>query len=51
MVATTTPIATGARASRPNAMSTPAAMPDAGQNTATPSNSVSRCRPSRAAKK
>ena len=42
MVAITTPIATGARTLRPNAMRTPAAMPEAGQNTATPSSSVRR---------
>ena len=51
MVATAAPAATGKRARGPTAIRTPAATPDAGQNTATPSGLVSRRRLSRAARK
>ncbi len=49
--AATTPVATGTEARRPSAMSAPAATPEAGQNTATPSASLTRARPRRAARK
>jgi len=51
IVAAATPATTGNLALAPRAMSTPDAMPAAGQKTATPSGSVSSARPSRAAKK
>ena len=47
MVAIMVPATTGQRAGGPNAISVPAAIPAAGQNTATPSG-VSRARLSRA---
>jgi hypothetical protein len=51
IVAMAAPAATGNRAFGPSAIKTPAATPDAGQNTATPSGFVSRRRLSRAARK
>ena len=51
IVAAAAPIATGHLARGPSAIRAPAATPEAGQNTATPSGSVSRERPSRAARK
>jgi hypothetical protein len=51
MVATIVPAVTGNRARRPSVIRTPAAIPAAGQNTATPSGLVSRSRLSRAARK
>ena len=51
MVATMTPVATGARARGPKAIRMPTATPEAGQKTATPSNSVRRTRPNRATEK
>src|SRR6266700_3289211 len=51
MVATIAPAATGHRALGPRAINTPAATPEAGQNTATPSGLVSSARLSRAARK
>ena len=50
-VAPITPATTGMRAAGPSATSTPAEIPAAGQNTATPSRSVSRKRLTRAARK
>jgi hypothetical protein len=51
MVATAAPAATGNRAPGPSAIRAPAAMPEAGQNTATPSGLVNKRRLSRAARK
>ena len=50
-VAATTPTATGNRAPGPSAINNPEAIPAAGQNTATPSGSVSSARLNRAARK
>src|SRR6476646_7758459 len=49
--ATATPFATDHLARGPTALRTPVETPEAGQNTATPSGSVSRERPSHAARK
>src|SRR5262245_22682522 len=51
MVATAAPAATGNRAPGPSAIRAPAAIPEAGQNTATPSGLVNKRRLSRAARK
>ena len=51
MVAAITPATTGHRATEPNPINTPEAIPAAGQNTATPSASSSKARLSFAARK